>query len=252
MRKLLLLTAAVTLFLSAGCNCPCGLFTKKENADDVFANMQKAIDVSGKQKTIKSALIVYDTHLGKKEQSKITLKVKDKIGIRLEIRSGKSLAVRACSDKKGWEYTTAKGLRMLNAKEIRELKLEASYLSPNIKFDRLFASAKLDGSQKINGVDNWKLICYPYAKFKLSSITMFVDKKTYLVSKSIEANSKNQDEDIITYYGDYEEYNGIVMPFMMVAQVGSRILEFKLISADWNAEIADSEFAVPEALGKSK
>ena len=250
MRKLLLMTAAVTLFLSAGCNCP--WFTQKEDADSIFAKMQKAIDVSGKQKTIKSAVIVYDTHLGKKEQSKLTLKVKEKTGIRLEIRSGKSLVVKACDNKGGWEYTTAKGLRKLNAKEIRELKLEASYLSPTIKFDRLFASAKLDGSEKIEGVDNWKLICYPHPEFKLSSVTMFVDKKTYLVSKSIEKNSKNEEDDVITYYGDYEEYNGMVMPFMMVAQIGECILEFKLISAEWNTEIDNSEFAVPKALGKAK
>jgi hypothetical protein len=252
MKKLLLMTAVVILFASAGCNCPCGIFSKKENAESIFAKMRKAIDVSGKQKAIKSALIVYDTHLGKKENSKITLKVKEKTGIRLEIRSGKSIVVKACSGEKGWEYITGKGLRLLNAKEVRELKIEASYLSPSIKFDRLFASAKLDGSEKVDGVDNWKLTCYPYAKFKISSVTMFVDKKTYLVSKTIEANSKNEDEDITTYYGDYEEYNGIVLPFMMVAQVGERILEFKLISAEWNAEIADSEFSVPKTFSKSK
>jgi len=250
MRKLLLMTAAATLFLSAGCNCT--WLTQRENADSIFAKMKKAIDVSDKQKNIKSAVIVYDTHLGKKEQSRITLKVKEKTGIRLEIRSGKSLEVRACNAKGGWAYSTGKGLRTLNAKEIRELKIEASYLSPTIKFDRLFASAKLEGSEKIDGVDNWKLICYPYAKFKVSSVTMFIDKKTYLVTKTVEANSKNEEEDITTYYGDYEEYNGIVMPFMMVAQLGGRIVEFKLISAEWNAEIANSEFAVPEALGKSK
>ncbi len=252
MKKLLLMTAVVILFASAGCNCPCGIFSKNENAESIFAKMQKAIDVSGKQKTIKSALIVYDTHLGKKDISKITLKGKEKGKIRIEIRNGKSIVVKACDGKKGWEYTTSKGLRMLNAKEVRELKLEASYLSPAIKFDKLFARAELDGSEKINGVDNWKLICYPHAKFKMSSVTMFVDKKTYLVSKTIEANSKNEGEDIITYYGDYEEYNGIVLPFMMVAQAGGRILEFKLISVEWNAEIADSEFAIPKTFSKSK
>jgi hypothetical protein len=73
-----------------------------------------------------------------------------------------------------------------------------------------------------------------------------------LVTKTIEANSKNEEEDITTYYGNYVEYHGIVMPFMMVAQLGERIVEFKLISAEWNAEIANSEFAVPESLGKSK
>jgi len=252
MKKLLLMTAAATLFVSAGCKCPCGIFSKKENSESIFAKMQKAVDVSGKQETLKSALIVYDTHLGKKDKSQITLKVKEKAKIRLEVRSGQSVFIRACSGKKGWEYSTGKGLRMLSAKEIRELKIEASYLSPTIKFDKLFASVKLDGSQKVDGVDNWKLICYPQAKFKMSSITMFVDKKTYLVSKTIEANSKNPNEDITTYYGDYEEYNGMVLPFMMVAQVGGRILEFKLISTEWNAEIDDSEFAVPRTLSKSK
>jgi len=252
MKKLLLMTAAAALFVSAGCNCPCGLFTKKENAESIFTKMQNAVDVSGKQKTFKSVRVVYYTHLGKKDKSKITLKIKKDAKIRLEIRSDKLLVIKTCDGKSGWEYATGKGVRMLNAKEVRELKVEASYLCPTIRFDKLFANVKLDGAQKVDGVDNWKLTCYPHAKFKMSSITLFVDKKTYLVSKSIEANSKNQDEDITTYYGDYEEYNGIVLPFMMVAQLGGRILEFKLISAEWNAEIADSEFNVPKTLSKSK
>ena len=252
MKKLLLMTAAAILFLSAGCNCPCGLFTQKENAESIFANVQKAIDVSGKQESYKSALIVYNTHLGEKANSKITIKVKEKGKVRIEVRRKNKLLIKACDGKKGWEYYTGKGLRTLKAKEVRELKLEAAYLAPSIRFDKLFSDVKLDGTQKINGVENWKLICSPRANLATSTVTMFVDKKTYLISKTIEVHPKKKNENVTTYYGDYEDYNGIVLPFMMVAQVGGRILEFKLISAEWNAKIADSEFAMPRTLSKAK
>ena len=252
MKKLLLMTAMAILFLSAGCNCPCGLFAKKENAESIFAKVQKAIDVEGKQDSFKSALIVYDTHLGEKNNSKITIKVKKKGKIRIEVRRKNKLLIKACDGQKGWEYYTGKGLRALDAKEIRELKLEAAYLAPSIRIDKLFTDVKLAGTEKVHGVENWKLICSPRADLAASTVTMFVDKKTYLISKTIEVHPKSKGEDVTTYYGDYEDYNGIVLPFMMVAQVGGQILEFKLISTEWNAEIDDSEFAMPRTLSKAK
>ena len=253
MKKLLLMSAVAILFVSAGCNCPCGLFTKKENAESIVAKMQKAVDVSGKQDKITSALIIYDSHLGEKKNSRITLKLKEKGKIRLKVSRENSIMIRACNGKTGWEYVTGKGLRILKAQELKELKFQAAYLSPNVNFNKLFPKIELDGTQKAAGSECWKLICTPEAKFQTSSVIMFVDKKTYMVVKTIEKLKKAKKVvNISTYFGDYEELDGVMTPFMMVSQLDGQIMESKLVSAKWNAKIADSEFNVPKTLSKAK
>jgi outer membrane lipoprotein-sorting protein len=253
MKKLLFMTAAAILFVSAGCNCPCGVFTKKESAESIVAKMQKAVDVSGKQDKINSAIIVYDSHLGNEKKGRITLKLKKKAKIRLEMRRGDSIMIRACNGKVGWEYATGKGLQMLNAKELNELNFQAAYLAPNAKFNKVFSNIKLAGSEKSAGVDCWKLVCTPQVEFHTNPVTMLVDKSNYLVIKTIETVKRNKkDIEIITYFGDYEELNGIMTPFMMVSQINGKILESKLISAEWNAKISNAEFAVPKILQKAK
>ena len=142
MKKLLIMTAAVSLLAVAGCQCPFGLFPEKESAETIVVKMQKAIDISGKQNQISSAVIVYDSHLGKKKNSRITLKLKKKGKIRLEVRSKNSIMIRACNEKGGWEYTTTKGLRLLKGKELKELRFQAAYLAPSAEFDKLFTDIK--------------------------------------------------------------------------------------------------------------
>ena len=249
MKKLLLMTATVSLLAVAGCQCPFGLFPKKESAETIVAKMQKAIDVSGKQNQISSAVIVYDSHLGKKKNGRVTLKLKKKGKIRLEVRRKNSIMIRACNEKGGWEYTTAKGLRLLQDKELSELRFQAAYLAPNAKYNKLFTDIKLDGSAKAAGLECWKLVCTPQIKYNTAPVILFVDKKNYMVIKTIETINLLK---IVTYFGDYEEHNGIMTPFMMVSQVGNRIMESKLISAEWNVNIADSEFETPRTLSKSK
>ena len=253
MKKLLFMTALAILFVSAGCNCPCGLFNSEEDAESIVAQMDKAVDVSGKASTINSAVIVYNSHLGKKRNSKVTLKLKKKDKVRLEVRRNNSIMIRACNGKTGWEYVTGKGLRYLKAKELNELLLQATYLAPNADMQKLFTDIKLDGSAKAAGIDCWKLVCTPLAKFQMAPVILFVDKKTFLVVKSLEEVSKDKKKiDITTYMGDYEELDGIMLPFMMVSLMNGKMLESKLVSAKWNADISDAEFNVPEALRKTK
>ena len=250
MKKLLLMAAALTLLTVAGCQCP---WMNKESADSIAAKMQKAVDVSGKQKNITSAVIIYNSHLGKEKLSKVILKLKEKGKIKLIIRRKNSIMMKAFDGKTGWMYTTGKGLRFLNSKELEDLKFSAIYLAPNIKFDKIFADVKLDGSEKAAGIDCWKLICTPDAKFHSEPVVMLVDKKTYLVVKTIEkVNMKKKDFTVDTYFGDYEELDGIMTPLMMVSQMGKKILESKLISVQWNAPIDDSEFTMPKILNNAK
>ena len=108
MKKILPMTAALLLLTVVGCQCPCGLFSKKENVESIVAKMQKAIDVSGKQDKITSAVLVYDSGLGDKKKSKITLKIKEPRKIRLEVRNKNSVIIKAYNGKTAWEYVSQK------------------------------------------------------------------------------------------------------------------------------------------------
>ena len=111
----------------------------------------------------------------------------------------------------------------------------------------------MDASAKSAGVECWKLVCTPKIKYNTAPVILFVDKENYMVIKTIETIKKAGDLiEIVTYFGDYEEHNGIMTPFMMVSQIGDQIMESKLISAEWNVNIADSEFNTPRTLSKSK
>ena len=253
MKKLLLMTAVAILFVSAGCNCPCGLFSSEGSVNSIVAQMNKAVDVAGKASTINTAIIVYDSYHGSKKNSRVTLKLKKENKIRLEVRRKNSLMIRASNGKIGWEYITGKGLRMLNAQELSELQFQAAYLAPSADLSKLFADIKLDGSEKAAGIDCWKLVAIPNSKYQTDPVIILVDKKTYMVVRSNEKYKKDKKViNITTYFGDYEELDGIMIPFMMVSQIGEKLLESKLVSAEWNTKILDSEFDTPKTLSKSK
>ena len=83
---------------------------------------------------------------------------------------------------------------------------------------------------------------------------IMIDKKSYFVIKTIEQYDSNKKViQIVTYFGDYENNNGIMVPNMMVSQInGKHLLESKLVSAKWNVNLKDSLFEKPEMLAKVK
>jgi hypothetical protein len=251
--KRILLTAACGLLLAAvGCNSICGESCK--NADSIVTEMEKAVNVSNKSTLPSSAIIIYDSGIGDKNKSQVTLKLKAHNKIRLEIKRKDSIMVSAFNGKKGWEYITGKKLRVLQGNELAELKYQAAYLAPNVKLKKLFSTIKLAGSAEAAGIKCWKLICTPRACFESQPVELFVDKEKFLVVKSIEKIDKEKKIiEITTYFGDYEDKDGIMVPQLMISQInGTQLLESKLVSVKWDAYLADSEFDMPKALTSAK
>ena len=251
--KRILLTAACGLLLAGvGCNSICGGSCK--SADSIVAEMEKAVNVSHKSTLPSSAVIVYDSGIGDKNKSLVTLKLKAHDKIRLEIKRQNSIMVSAFNGQKGWEYITGKKLRELQGNELAELKYQAAYLAPNVKLKKLFSNIELAGSAEAAGIKCWKLICTPHARFESQPVEIFVNKDNFLIVKSVEKIDKDKKViEITTYFGDYEDKDGIMVPQLMVSQInGTQLLESKLVSVKWDAYLADSEFDMPKALTASK
>ena len=251
--KRILLTAACGLLLAdVGCNNICG--GPCQNADSIVAEMEKAVNVSYNSTLPSSAVIVYDSGIGDKNKSRVTLKLKAHDKIRLEVKRKDSIMVSAFNGQKGWEYITGSKLRELQGNELDELKFQAAYLAPNVKLNKLFSDIKLAGSAEAAGIKCWKLICTPRASFASQPIDIFVDKEKFLIVKSIEKIDKDKKViDITTYFGDYEDKDGLMVPQLMISQInGHQLLESKLVSVKWDAYLADSEFDIPKALTSVK
>ena len=147
----------------------------------------------------------------------------------------------------------SKGLRILKAKESRELKFLAVYLAPNVKYTQLFSKVDLAGEGKAAGIQCWKLTCTPLAKFKTKPITIFVSKDSYLVIKTIEKLEVEKEMmDVSTFFGNYKNVGGIMTSKLMISHIGDQIMESKLVSAEWNVKLSDAEFDKPKTLSKAK
>lgn len=254
MKKLQIMAAALLLLAAAGCKCPwCCCCCKKETAESIVAKMEKAIDVAGQKDKITSAVLVYDSGIGDKNRSRVTLKLKAQGRIRLEVKLKDSLMVKACDGDIAWEYTTAEGLSRLTGDELNDLRFQASYLSPDVNYAKLFAKIELKGQAELAGKKCWELLCTPRPEFKLKPVITFVDKENYFVLKTVENYLENgQEVEMTTYFGEYKDVDGIMVPRLMVFQRNEQILETELVSAEWNVEMSDSDFAMPVKLSTAK
>lgn len=253
MKKLQVMTAALLLLAAAGCkgpSCHCG---KKETVESIVAKMEQAVDVAKQKNKITSALFVYDSGIGNKNRSRVTLKLKAKGKIRLEVALKNSLMVKASNGKTAWKYTNRRGLVKLNDQELKDLGFQASYLTPDLNYNKLFSKIELKGKAKVGGKKCWELLCTPRSEFKLKPVQTFVDQKNYFVVKTVENYVEDGKEvEMITYFGEYKDIDGIMVPRLMVFQRNDQILETELVSAEWNVELPDSEFDMPEKLGTAK
>ncbi|MFA7184903.1 MAG: hypothetical protein WC082_08420 [Victivallales bacterium] len=253
MKKLQIMTAVLVLFALAGCRCPWCCCGKKETAESIVAKMEQAVDVSKQKNKITSAVLIYDSGIGDRNRSRVTLKLKAPGKIRLEAAMKDTLMVKAFNGKIAWEYTNAKGLVKLGGKELNDLRFQASYLSPGVNYRKLFSKIELKGKAEVAGEKCWELVCTPRPEFKLKPVITFVNRKNYFVVKTVENFIENgQDVEMITYFGEYKDIDGFMVPGMMVFQRNDRILETELVSAEWNVELPDFDFDMPVKLGAAK
>lgn len=253
MKKLLLVIAAVFIISAAGCKC-CWFGEEKTKGEQILAESCKATDVDGKRGDIDSVVVVYNSKDSDNAKCQVTFKYQEPEKIRLEVKGRDNMMLRLFDGKEGWEYITGKNLRPLDKKEIEEMKFQAVYLNPAVDYRKLFAKVKLIGEAEVAGDMCWQLACTPLKKFKSKNVEIFIDKKSKMIRKTVERLKIDNDiVEFVTFFGDYENIDGIMVPQILVSQIdGNPLIESNLVSVHLNISLRRTEFEKPLRLSNTK
>jgi hypothetical protein len=125
--------------------------------------------------------------------------------------------------------------------ELEKLKYQAS-MNLLLKLDSLRIRLKLDGVEKVNGKDAYKIdMIFPSG----AAWGQYFDSGTGLKvkeTKEIKTAQGNFTQEIL--YGDYRTVNGVKFPFSIKQSVGPQNMEFKVDSIQINTGIPDSAFEI--------
>lgn len=246
MRHLTLVSVVCALVLSfTG-----GICIAQESATEIIKKVQKACDPQDKCKSINTMVTIakIKTFDGKEGDLELDLKKPGKI--RLEANLPDLTLLKICNGKKGWDFSTKDGLREISGKELEVFRFQALYLAPDSNLAEIFPKITLEGEAEFAGEKCYKLKCEAAPEYDTQPFFIFVDKKSYLVVKSVEKHIiKEETIEITTIYEDYENVEGVVVPMTIISEVGDKIREVKIESVKWNEDLPDSDFEPPKTLG---
>lgn len=221
--------------------------------ESLLDKMRTKVDPQGKLDSITSQ-IIKGTLLRrslKNKRASITVKIQNPDMLRFDIIiPGDVSLVKAFDGKSGWEYSTKRGYRDLKGDELNTLKFQAAFLNPAKKAKDVFSSITIDGEAKVMGQPCYKIICQPKKEFNCQPITMFVDKKTYLLRRRIEKqeNPAVGTVTVSTIMDHYKSFDGILVPQTIISYVNGDLTEYDINSVRWNEKINISTFNPPELL----
>lgn len=220
--------------------------------ESLLDKMRVKVDPQGKLETTTSKVIDGTFRRNSRDKgATISVKIKSPDMLRFDIViPGEESLVKAYDGKCAWEYSTKRGYRKLTGHELNALKFQAAFLNPKKRADKIFSSIVFDGEAKVMGQPCFKLICKPKKEFNALPITMFVDKKTFLLRKRIEkqGDAKTGYFTVSTILDDYKSYDGILVPQTVISYVNGAIMEYEVTSVRWNGKIPISSFDPPEIM----
>lgn len=235
---LILLTASVnfaqTKVESSAAQIPKGLTGKK-----VIENYINALGGRDNLNKVKDRTTIMDGIIkGKNIKMTIYQKAPDKL--RQEIIDGPIKQVTCFNGQKGIMKVEDKTLDVKGS-ELENLKYGAMMdLLTNI--DSLGVKLKLDGMDKVNGKDAYKVdMIFP------SGImwAQYFDPHTWLKVKESEEIKVPRGTFIQnTYLSDYRDIDGVRYPFTVKQSIGDQRLDFKVISIKINTGLSDSLFVI--------
>ncbi len=154
--------------------------------------------------------------------------------------------VQACDGSDCYENNPMMGPRMLSGDEKSAL-LSQNDLDGMLDWRQTYESAELMGSEAVDGQDCYKIAVV--SKAGLESV-QYVSKATYLmlrtdmtVSSQVMGQMKT-----VTYLTDYQDFSGFTLPKKMTTEVMSQQLITQIDSYEFNVDIPDAKFEIPEHL----
>lgn len=234
------------ILLTAGCRS-----TSREDVDSILAKMKKATDPNGISGSINTEVTESTVKTADGKTSKVTVKIKFPNKIRIEADTPEGAFVKACNGGKCWEFSTKAGLREIVGNELGGVKFQAEYLSVKKTFREIFSSIELEGEELVNEKPCFKLVCTPMPEYCGEPITVYVDKDSYHVLKAKECHNTQKGYLCMDrFFHNYRNIGGINFPMTIISLVEEKIIEINFNSVEWNRDIHDSEFDMPEQLDK--
>lgn len=156
--------------------------------------------------------------------------------------------VRAYDGKTAWQVNPFEGRRdpeMLSADDSKDLQIDADIDGPLVNYKEKGYGAELVGHDSVEGTDCYKI------KLTLKNGDIryyYLDTDTFMELKlETQTSIRGSIQENETYYGDYEEVNGIYYPFAFeTGQKGSvDRVKFTVEKVEQNVPLDDSLFSMP-------
>jgi outer membrane lipoprotein-sorting protein len=158
--------------------------------------------------------------------------------------------VRAYDGKTAWQINPFEGRRdpeLLSADDSKDLQIDADIDGPLVNHEEKGHKAELVGHDSVEGTDCYKI----KLTLKNGDIRYYYIDTDSLMKLKLETQTsiRGSIQESETYYGDYEEVNGMYYPFAFETgpKGGTDRVKFTVEKIEQNVPVDDSLFSMPVA-----
>lgn len=228
-----------------------GALGAAESVEEIMAKIQKANDPGGEIGKIKTEVLECRVKIDSKKEGGLTIRIQFPDKMRMDVEGKDEKMIRCFNGEKGWQFSTKDGLREITGDELCSLKFQTVFMMPDTNFKEIFEKAEIEEEEAVRGQACYRLKCTPLPAYKMQPITLFVDKKTYLVAKTVETHTlKDGPVQLTKSYDEYEDFDGVMIPTSIITESGSMLVDITVESVVWNEDIDPSFFNMPQEIGK--
>ena len=125
---------------------------------------------------------------------------------------------------------------------------QADFDGPMIDYQKKGHKIELAGKEEVEGTEAYKL------KITLKNgqvLHVYLDPEYYLeIKQTTFRKSQGAEFEVETYFGDYKEVEGILLPHSIQIQAGIQKTSLSIEKVEFNVEMDDSLFTMPDRAGK--
>ena len=219
--------------------------------EQLLNNMDKAVDPDNKAKGIKTVVSKYEGSVAMQDiKLQVTTIFKSPDKSKTIIKAGESMpdSIELFNGQSGWTVVPGMGVRQINGPQLDFMKFTAKLSNPANRMRDIFPKIEVAPVlEKIDDKDCYKLTCQTDPKLKQLPLAIYVDSKTFLPAKMVVMVFTDMGQiPGTTFYSDYKNMSGLVIPTVQKTQTMGMEMSTKLISIKYNEAVADTEFELPK------
>jgi outer membrane lipoprotein-sorting protein len=239
MKKVFVILTIGLLFL--------GLSLNAESLEDVLKKNYAAKGGLDKINAIKTIIVAgTGSQHGVEFPMKLISKRPNKIIIEAEVM-GKKI-IQAYNGKEAWWIMPLMGINeptKMPEEEAKDTIEQAEMQNPLVDYKKLGHKLEFIGKEDMEGTSVYKLKLT--AKDTGKETLFFLDEESGIEIKTSSYRKKDETEMLVeSFFGDYKEVAGVMMPHQIEARMNGQVLmNITIVSYKVNEEVADSAFEIP-------